>query len=62
LPSSASRPGRWLAVLLPAVAVAGGLWAVGLRERIVRFRAGGEDQVRTALAAVSALRSRLLRT
>jgi len=58
LPSSASRPGlgRWLAVLLPALAAAGGLSAVALRERIVRFRAGGEDQVRAALAGVSALR------
>lgn len=47
--------GRWLAVLLPAGAVLGGLSAVAVRERIVRFRAGGEEQVRAALSAVSSL-------
>ncbi len=55
MPSSA-RLGRWLALLLPALAVVGGFSAVALRDRIVRFRAGGEDQVRAALSAVSALR------
>lgn len=55
MPSSGSL-GRWLAILLPALAAAGALAAVGLRERIVRFRAGGEDQVRAALSALTALR------
>lgn len=55
MPSSGSR-GRWLALLVPALAAAAALTAVGLRERIVRFRAGGEDQVRASLAARTALR------
>lgn len=58
MPSSASRRrlGRALALLLPAVGLAGALSAVGLRDRIVRLRAGGEDQVRQALLAVKSAR------
>ncbi|MBI5070981.1 MAG: hypothetical protein HZB56_22390 [Deltaproteobacteria bacterium] len=55
-PKHRKGPGRWLALLLPALGVAGAVTAVGFRERIVRFRAGGEDQVRAALAAVTSLR------